>query len=478
MGLIMFNLNGGSEFSPDMVGAAFLLEPTGSPASNTTGQVVREKLSSSTAVQVQSASEGTSTPDSVMVGTGRDLYCFQNDPYECEGYFGDARIQLTGTQRCSACEGNPFTGIGLADGAITPAPLGFDDDDGLSQMGQERAQGGTPSPAGVGGGAGSGSDISSSGENGGGGVGGPGSDAVEGGGGGDPELLGVTGSMRWVVLGLTVGLGAALLVCLCLLAVCGVSKKRKKAGHERVQAGVEERQSSPVHRAGAGSRSKAAVAPFYSVTSKNQLVALSPSTPAAQAHSGWGNKSASRSISRRGSRSSSDAATPASQRNALQRVMDMSAEADRRAENIFCATRPPTEGREANAKETPQAEKRRGVAALPGSLPDDSSRATEGEGLFFAGRSAKERGNGSGQTTRSEEYGGREKKYRNGSRSRSLDRSSGHVKSRVSDVSDDVDTQGKITWVPTDLRQAPPFRSKGSAKVYSKKSFDSSKSDC
>ncbi|CAN0443466.1 unnamed protein product, partial [Ascophyllum nodosum] len=110
---------------------------------------------------------------------------------------------------------------------------------------------------------------SSSGENGGGGVGGPGSDAVEGGGGGDPELLGVTGSMRWVVLGLTVGLGAALLVCLCLLAVCGVSKKRKKAGHERVQAGVEERQSSPVHRAGAGSRSKAAVAPFYSVTSKN-----------------------------------------------------------------------------------------------------------------------------------------------------------------------------------------------------------------
>ncbi|CAN0443486.1 unnamed protein product, partial [Ascophyllum nodosum] len=132
MGLIMFNLNGGSEFSPDMVGAAFLLELTGSPASNTTGQVVREKLSSSTAVQVQSASEGTSTPDSVMVGTGRDLYCFQNDPYECEGYFGDARIQLTGTQRCSACEGNPFTGIGSADGAITPAPLGFDDDDGLS----------------------------------------------------------------------------------------------------------------------------------------------------------------------------------------------------------------------------------------------------------------------------------------------------------------------------------------------------------
>ncbi|CAN0449135.1 unnamed protein product, partial [Ascophyllum nodosum] len=27
--------------------------------------------------------------------------------------------------------------------------------------------------------------------------------------------------------------------------------------------------------------------------------------------------------------------------------------------------------------------------------------------------------------------------------------------------------KGKITWVPTDLRQAPPFRSKGSAKVYS-----------
>ncbi|CAN0427336.1 unnamed protein product, partial [Ascophyllum nodosum] len=185
--------------------------------------------------------------------------------------------------------------------------------------------------------------------------------------------------MRSVVLGLTVGLGAALLVCLCLLAVCGVSKKRKKAGHERVQAGVEERQSPPVHRAGAGSRSKAAVALFYSVTSKNQLVALSPSTPAAQAHSGWGNKSASRSISRRGSpsHSSSDAATPASQRNALQRVMDMSAEADRRAENIFCATRPPTKVREANAKETPQAEKRRGVSALPGSLPDDSSRATE-----------------------------------------------------------------------------------------------------
>ncbi|CAN0375218.1 unnamed protein product, partial [Ascophyllum nodosum] len=93
-----------------------------------------------------------------------------------------------------------------------------------------------------------------------------------------------------------------------------------------------------------------------------------------------------------GSRSSSDAATPASQRNALQRVMDMSA---------------------------PRARRRR-----------------------------------AGRRTRRKRL-----KQRNAvglRRSRVLCRMILRGQRK-----------GKITWVPTDLRQAPPFRSKGSAKVYS-----------
>ncbi|CAM9848623.1 unnamed protein product, partial [Ectocarpus sp. 8 AP-2014] len=217
--LLQFNWNGGSASSPDLVGSALLLERTGTPASNTTGPLEQLDPSTSSAssssvataalqtVGGSSSSSGAATTaGSTLVGVATDIYCFQNDPYDCEAYFGDSdgeiAVQLTGTVRCNACQGSAFTGIGSAAGAPTPAPIVADDDDGLSQMGQERAQGGTPSPAGI-----DGSSSSSSGDAG-SGLGLVPEEESE------PELLGTTGTMRWVVVGLIAALGSALLVCL------------------------------------------------------------------------------------------------------------------------------------------------------------------------------------------------------------------------------------------------------------------------
>ncbi|CAN0115402.1 unnamed protein product [Pylaiella littoralis] len=227
--LLELNFNEGSDSSPSFVGSVLLLERTGSPASNTTGALE--------AVEASTSSFSSSTPSTAtvaaaasvgsvgFVGVARDIYCFENDPYECEVYLGgesddgDIALQFTGTVRCSACRGAAFTGIGSAAGAPTPAPFAVDDDDGLSKMGQERAQGGTPSPAAAGGG-GSGSSSSS------------GAGARDGavGAESEPELLGVTGGMRWVVVGLIAGIGGALLVCMCLVTVCRNKEKTRGSG--------------------------------------------------------------------------------------------------------------------------------------------------------------------------------------------------------------------------------------------------------
>ncbi|CAN0541006.1 unnamed protein product, partial [Ectocarpus sp. 12 AP-2014] len=235
--LIQFNWNGGSSSSPDLVGSALLLERTGTPASNTTGPLEQLDLSTSSASSSSvataalqtvggssSSAAATTAAGSTLVGVATDIYCFQNDPYDCEAYFGDGdgeiAVQLTGTVRCNACQGSAFTGIGSAAGAPTPAPIVADDDDGLSQMGQERAQGGTPSPAGVDGGS---SSSSSSSSGAGSGLGLVPEEESE------PELLGTTGTMRWVVVGLIAALGSALLICLCMLTVC----RRRKGRGER-----------------------------------------------------------------------------------------------------------------------------------------------------------------------------------------------------------------------------------------------------
>lgn len=225
MELVQFNVNEGSSSSPDFVGSAFLVERTGTPVSNTTGPLETIELPGSSASSSSGAAAvAQSVGPSAPIGVARDIYCFQNSPYDCEAYFGgvgggdDAEIavQLAGAFRCNACKGAAFTGIGSADGAPLPTPADVDDDDGLSEKGQERAQGGTPSPAGPGTGA----------EDGDAGPGtGPGealSDESE------PELLGATGGMRWVVVGLIVGIGGALLVCMCLLTVCRTKKGRKR----------------------------------------------------------------------------------------------------------------------------------------------------------------------------------------------------------------------------------------------------------
>ncbi|CAN0141251.1 unnamed protein product, partial [Hapterophycus canaliculatus] len=246
--LIEFNFNDASDSSPNFVGAAFLLEKTGAPASNTTGtleQIDPPSSSSSVAVQSVGASAGPG-----VVGTATDIYCFQNDPYECEGYLGgtdvgggEVELELVGTVRCSACKGQSFTGIGSPAGAPTPAPVAFDDDDGLSKMGQQRAQGGTPSPAAAGEGSGSGD---SSGEL---GLVGEGS---------EPELLGVTGGMRWVVVGLIVGLGSALLVCMCLVTVCRTREKKRSTRASRrlelINGGPADEDGAILGASGAGQR--------------------------------------------------------------------------------------------------------------------------------------------------------------------------------------------------------------------------------
>ena len=225
MELIQFNLNDASSSSPSFVGSAFLVERTGSPVSNTTGPLETVEPPDSSSSSPASApaavqqSVGGSAADSI--GVARDIYCFQNSPYDCEAYFGGgadgdadtADVQLEGAFRCNACKGAAFTGMGSAEGAPVPAPVDVDDDDGLSQMGQERAQGGTPSPVGPGG-----PDTGENTETG---------DVL--GEESEPELLGATGGMRWVVVGLIVGIGGALLVCMCLLTVCRTNGKKKTA---------------------------------------------------------------------------------------------------------------------------------------------------------------------------------------------------------------------------------------------------------
>eukprot|EP00903_Cladosiphon_okamuranus_P017268 g15912.t1 len=219
MELIQFNLNEASSSSPSLVGSAFLIERMGTPVSNTTGhlEVVDTPASSSSSsssgppATVQQ-SVGGSAGDTI--GVVRDVYCFQNSPYECEAYFGggndaDIAVQLAGTFRCNGCKGAAFTGMGSAEGAPVPPPVEFDDDDGLSKMGQERAQGGTPSPAAPG--------SPDAGETG---------DLL--GEESEPELLGANGGMRWVVVGLIVGIGGALLVCMCLLTVCRTTGRKNR----------------------------------------------------------------------------------------------------------------------------------------------------------------------------------------------------------------------------------------------------------
>lgn len=220
MELIQFNLNDASSSSPSFVGSAFVIERTGTPVSNTTGplETVEPPASSSSSSSGLPAAVQQSIGGSAgdTVGVVRDVYCFQNSPYDCEAYFGgddeaDVVVQLAGTFRCNACKGAAFTGMGSSEGAPVPAPVEVDDDDdGLSKMGQERAQGGTPSPVAPGGpDAGETGDVL--GEK------------------SEPELLGATGGMRWVVVGLIVGIGGALLVCMCLLTVCRTKGKKRTA---------------------------------------------------------------------------------------------------------------------------------------------------------------------------------------------------------------------------------------------------------
>lgn len=394
MDFLIFNYNEGSDASPDFVGAAYIVELTGASASNSTGEIIDVPLpSSTTSVTIQSIDEGTTSFS--MVGMGRDLYCFESDPYECEGYFGNARIELSGTQRCSVCGGDSFTGFGSPEGVPTPAPVGFDDDDGLSKAGQERAQGGTPSPTPVGGvrsGSSSGSGSSSSA--------GDGSRASDG-EGDEPELLGYTGSMIWVVLGLIVGLGSALMLCLCLVFACRVSRKRKRKASEDESehvavVGMPRSRSSSfpyINRDeyffdGAAVMMSSADASPSNVMVENKLFGVPPTNVSVfidgsprQASRSFGRvvKSISQSKDLEGAR---------------QRAMHISSKADRRAEEVFCAWRKPVNGSEARTEDFVVTEKKASVAA-----PEDVILPTvDGDGLFFqtSSRSLQERRERSG----------------------------------------------------------------------------------
>lgn len=299
-----------------------MVELTGSPASNTTGDIEDALPSSASSSSSGATVQAVDSDASVVVGTGRNLYCFQNSPYDCEAYFGQATLALTGSLRCSACQGDPFTGIGSPGGVPTPAPVASDDDDGLSKMGQERAQGGTPSPTPVGG-LRSGSD----------------NDA----GGGDPELFGVTGKMRYVVLGLVVGLGGAVLVCMCLVTVCRASRKgQRERGEEEIarSASVAPRFSSNDNSVAGFSATGDQWAWAGSSQSKpsenNQLFNLSPGASSVTRGRTADSHPGARRIS---VLSSTSTATPLSQRKsreyARQRVMQMSLEADQSAEERY-----------------------------------------------------------------------------------------------------------------------------------------------
>lgn len=368
MDFIIFNYNEGSDASPDFVGAAYIVELTGSSASNSTGETVDIPLpSSTTSVTIQSIDDGTIS--SPVVGTGRDLFCFESDPYECEGYFGDARIELSGTQRCSSCGGDSFTGIGSPEGVPTPAPVGFDDDDGLSQAGQERAQGGTPSPTPVGGVR---SDSSS--------VVGPSSSASDG-EDDEAELLGVTGSTKWVVIGLIIGLGSAVILCLCLLFACRASRKRKRKASEDESehvavVGMPRSRSSSfpyINRDefffdGAAAMMTSADASPSSVMVENKLFGVPPTNVSVFTDG----------TPRRGSGSFSGVVKSTSQPKGLegarQRAMQISAKADRRAEEVFCVSRKPVNGAEGVV-----------VTGTDASVtaPEVMSPTVEGDGLFF-----------------------------------------------------------------------------------------------
>lgn len=337
MELLEFNFNDGSNLSPDSVGSAFLVELTGLAVSSESSSGSEAASSSAT---VQATGDDSSLVQSV-VGFAMDLFCFQNSPYECEGYFGQASVLLSDTMRCSVCEGDAFSGIGTPGGSPTPAPVAFDDDDGLSKVGQERGQGSTPGPTPVG-------------------FMGAGSDAVAGSqGGSEAELLGVTGTMRWVVVGLIGALGAAVLVCLCLLAVSRSSKGGGVKTREEEEEGMRPlavgpraspKEAALVERGGAAvAASPTGELPLYagspnSIVTRNPLFSISPGGTTVVRGSGSvgvGSRAESLAGSRRGSRTASSMGTltPLSVRKsrevARQRVLQMSSEADSRAEAAY-----------------------------------------------------------------------------------------------------------------------------------------------
>lgn len=260
---IEFNQNEASDYIATVpTASAFFVERIGlTLESNATDSANSASAALSAEVQAESSQ--------IVVGTGVDLYCFQNNPYECEGYFGQAKLTLTGTLRCSTCEGDAFTGIGTPGSAPTPAPIVSDDDDGLSKMGQERAQGGTPAPTVVGY-KGTGSSSSGSGDG-----------TSRNGASDEPELFGQTGSMRWVVIGLMGGLGAALLICLCMFVACrggGICRRKRENEEEMRAARVGPMSLSTIRPASDGSQDP--IQPMSSVSSTNQLFVVSPGTSA------------------------------------------------------------------------------------------------------------------------------------------------------------------------------------------------------
>lgn len=320
---IEFNTNKASDYVTDSVAAAFFIERTGLPVDNSTSDVITESGSggaeSSATVQVQVSP--------IVVGTGVDLYCFQNSPYDCEGFFGQAKLTLTGALRCATCEGDAFTGIGTPGSAPTPAPVTFDDDDGLSKVGQERAQGGTPAPTPVGFGENSGSVGAELGEK------------EE-----EATLFGTTGNMRWVVVGLLGALGTAVLLCLCLTVVCRGGGKRKRKGSARRRSNSnngEVEEGIHAARVGPPSASRSRANANHQVHGEqeslektprsgfNQFFAVSPGTTSAKRSSVAGAIASTVEVG-------SPLAARKAREVARQRVMRMSEEADARAEaNYF-----------------------------------------------------------------------------------------------------------------------------------------------
>lgn len=347
MELIEFNQNYASENTDSFpVGAAFFVEHTGisGEADNGTDVTTGGRGGGSSAT-VQAV------PSDLVVGTGSDLFCFQSDPYDCEGFFGQATLSLTGSLRCATCDGNAFTGIGSLGDAPTPSPAAVDDDDGLSKMGQERAQGGTIAPTPIGFGEVSSSSSASASSNASrvGDV-----DAEE-----ELKLFGTSGSMRWVVVGLMVALGSALLCCLCMTVVCRsggtVRKAKVKRRNSKPRRGAEIEEDMCAARVGpscaAGVEQSVPLSPG---TSTNRLFAISPGDVSAK----------------KGSKQSSVRGTPLSTRKsrevARQRLLQMSVDADSNAEAGYWveSTGTWTEGGPGVASASSPA--RKGFVAVPG----------------------------------------------------------------------------------------------------------------